>query len=542
MLLQSSKWVYLVNDKWKLVKKHSGFEYFWHGSQSIDQSENGVIMFSEYTGTKETNLKPLKVWASYDEGKSFEAVLTLNSSPNHKAADLRHFHTCFADLEIKGRWYVTTGDRLDNNRLYISDDDGKNWERIAVNKIAPTKLIQNRFKNNILRFTSCFFKGDYIYWATDDLVGLSQPCYVRMNRKEVRKGEYEILSFFDNNLIRSVIPDEEGGCLTISESKFDLSEADIHYVDNKNSITTLKSIPNRSGNESGTTLSLNSLKFNNGIAYSLHDVNLFAEKQPGILKYELKRLEENSLEYSFLKKYRKIKTAVDPLIVFFHAQRTAGTTLKDIFKKEYGDEQVYYQRTVDDFKPWKDLTDQDLQDYKVYGAHDNFSDENLSQSRARFYISVIRDPIERAKSLYNYLKTRPEHKLHQLAMDQDIYEFYKKAYEISPNYVSDVQTLRVCGKKDFDYAKNIIEKHFSLLAPFEKIDEIVKILEEFFEFRKKGGFKKKEVNPNSLSDLDEKTIKLIEEINKEDIKLYNYIKELYKTIKPLIFSVARQNF
>jgi hypothetical protein len=529
----------ILDQNWKVKKEFPVRDFFWHGAWSIDQSANGTIMYAEYTATKKTDLVPLIVWASRDRGETWEPSLTLQSSPKNPKADIRHFHTCVADPDILGRWYVSTGDRLDNNRLYLSEDDGYTWEQMPVNKISPSRLVPKKLRHNIQRYTACFFKDNYIYWPTDDDLKL-RPLYVRIDKSKIREGHYEVLGFFDSNLIRNIIPDEDGGALTIAESKIDREAADLHYITKDGHITALAGIPNETGDLSGTTLSLSSRAFHKGTAYSLHDMALFAERKPGVLRYDLTKLSENDPQARLYEHYHQLKRASSsPLIVFFHAQRTAGSTLKDIFKAEYGEKKVYYQRTVENFKRWRDLTEKDLAGFWVYGAHDNFCFPQKTLKRPRFYLSIVREPIERAVSLYHYLKTRPEHKLHELAMTKDLATFYREAIKIAPDYVSNVQVLRICGKKNFETARKIIEEHFSLVAPFERIDEAVICLEQFFDFKKKGSFEKKAPKIALNDNLDWETLKIIRDINEEDLKLYEFVKGYFDLLKAPLLSAAK---
>lgn len=531
----------LLDSNWKTIKAFPAAHHFWHGSWSIDQSSSGTIMYAEYTASKETELKPLSVWASRDNGLNWEQVLTLKSSPKHRKADIRHYHTCIADPDIPGRWYVSTGDRLDNNRLYLSENDGRTWEKMPINSIKPSRLISEHMKNNILRFTSCFFKDNYIYWPTDDNLNIDRALYVRVDKNKIKEGNYEVLGLFKENLKRNIIQDEDGGALTISESKRDKHFVDLHYIDSNNSISSLASLVNGTGKKSAVAASLSSKGFRNGTAYSLHDRALFSDETPGVLQYQLSTVQNNDLQARLYNRLLNISAAKNPLIVFFHAQRTAGTTLKDIFKSEYGEEKVYYQRTVKDFKSWKDLKEQELSKYKVYGAHHNFSNTQTTTKRPHFYLSIIRDPIERAVSLYNYLKTRPEHKLHELAVNEDLATFYRKAIKISPDYVSNVQTLRICGQKDFKEAVKTIEDHFSLVAPFERIDEAISGLENFFKFDNKGLFKKRDTKTAACDSLDEDALEIIQEVNKVDIRLYEFVKEYFDFIMLSLNSVINRD-
>lgn len=521
---------YLLTNDFKLKKEINTGDKQWHGSWSIDQSKNGTIMYSEYTGTKIKEPTPLFVWCSHDNGINWFKSLILNSSPKNEISDIRHYHTCLADPDIPGQWYVSTGDILGNIRLYVSYDDGINWERILVKSIIPDRLMWKEFTNSVLRFTSCYFDGNFIYWATDDNSNnLKCPLLVRTNRYQIQKGMFEILGLFNNNLVRNVIQlENKKGAIAITEAKHDINNIELSFIDRNKYIYPLKPLKNFSKEITGGTYTLSSRSFYRNKAYSLIDAKVLGENWHGVLEYEITGTSvDNCIRLSSIEKTITNKKKQKSLIAFFHSQRTAGTTIKKIMKQEFGENKVYYQRTVNSFKRWCDLNDEELDDFRVFASHDNFT-LNPKIQRDCFLMSIVREPVDRAISLYYYLKGRPEHMLYNLAVEKNITDFYKEAPYISPNYVINVQTLRVCGKKDFQKAKETIEKYFSLVAPFERIDEAIEYIRFYFGLSSNFKLEKSEPKINYAYDsLDKDTIDIIKSINNEDILLYEYVKKWF---------------
>lgn len=460
--------MYLVDADFQLIKKVSAGKRLWHGTNSIDSNESGTVMYSEYIATKTKMAQPLYVWCSHDFGRTWTVAMEKVSSPVYGVGECRHFHTCFADPDIEDRWYVTTGDIKRDNCFFYSDNNGRTWEKAEVEFITPGGLIPEQFKDNVFRFTSSYFDGDDIVWPTDDGLGIGKAMLVRMDKTKLPDAEIRIENIFDENLMRSAIGNPDGKRIYISEAKNNLSGVSLYVEEGmgKKFIKKMPAVNNLSGEPSGGTISKASRAFFNDTAYSLSDVKLFGDGKPSLLRYQFKKATVPIPNV----RIPSIKEVQGRPLVFFHAQRTAGTTIKSAFQDEFGKEKCLYQRTSDEFCDWKKLDGDVLKKYRIYAGHHNYAPKDLECNPLIF--SVIRDPVDRAISLYHYLKGRPEHKLHELAVNEDILSFYKEAIAIAPGYVSNTQILRVSGGYDFEDAKKTIENNYFFIAPFEKILDI----------------------------------------------------------------------
>ncbi len=510
---------YLVDPDFKLVKKVSAGKRLWHGSNSVDSDASGTVMYSEYIATKEKSAQPLYVWCSHDFGETWHVAMEKMSSPAYGVGECRHFHTCFADPDIAGRWYVTTGDIKRDNCFFYSDDNGQSWSKGEVKNIKPGGLIPDQFRDNVFRFTSSYFDGDDIVWPTDDSLGIGQAMLIRMDKTKLSDAEIRIEHVFDENLMRTVIGSEDGREVYLSEAKHNIGGLSL-YVKNSeaNDVKRMPSVPNLSGEPSGGTISKASHRFINDSAFSLADVKLFGDSKPSLLRYQFKKA---VVPIPDVRVPTKKEVAGRPL-VFFHAQRTAGTTIKAAFQQEFGKDNCLYQRTSNEFCDWKKLDGEVLNKYRIYAGHYNYAPKEMDCNPLIF--SVIRDPIDRAISLYHYLKTRPEHKLHDLAVNEDILTFYQKAVEIAPDYVSNTQTLRVSGGVCFENARRIVDEKFFLIAPFERLGDI------FFTFSGMGflsyrNFPEKKQRSAHHNEYYDKNLRdFIKEINASDFELFDYSK------------------
>jgi hypothetical protein len=514
--------VYLVDRIFGLIKKVDAGRRLWHGSNSVDSTSSGVVMYSEYIATKEKGAQPLYVWRSYDHGKTWDVAMKKMSSPVYGVGECRHFHTCFSDPDIESRWYVTTGDIRGDNCFFYSDDDGKAWKKACVRSVTPGGLIPELSSENIFRFTSSYFDGNNIVWPTDDGLGVGKAMLIRMDKTTLPSVDIEIEHVFDENLMRSAIADERGRHVYISEAKHNLDGLSIYIKDDLGKVKMLPTVNNLSGDPSGGTISKSSGSFFNDIAFSLADVRLFGDGRPSLLRYQFKK---STVPVPVVEVPSK-KDVVGRPLVFFHAQRTAGTTIKSAFQNEFGKDGCLYQRTSNEFCDWRRLDGVILNKYRIYAGHYNYASKDLAKEPLLF--SIIRDPVDRAISLYHYLKNRPEHKLHELAVSKNILNFYVEAEKIAPNYVSNTQTLRVSGTLDFAVARRVVEDKYFFIAPFDRLKEVFEVFSDY-KILSAGSIPPK-VKKKAFDSIyyDQEFRSYIEDLNSSDVRLYEYSNLYFK--------------
>jgi len=137
----------------------------------------------------------------------------------------------------------------------------------------------------------------------------------------------------------------------------------------------------------------------------------------------------------------------DTLIVFPHAQRTGGKTLRDeVLSAVYGADRVYSASRGTGTKAWKDVAKADLDGFRVYTGPSNFAD--LDKGRPTVFLGLVRHPLYRAISLYHYCRKGTWHKLHPIANRTTLEQFYAEASKINPPYFHNTQCLRMSGAAD----------------------------------------------------------------------------------------------
>lgn len=216
----------------------------------------------------------------------------------------------------------------------------------------------------------------------------------------------------------------------------------------------------------------------------------------------------------------------DSLIAFFHTQRTAGSSLRHRFAAAMGKDKVYCTQFVDNYQHWQNLTAEDLSSFSVYAGHAPFQEKDMG--RDVFPISMIRHPLHRTFSLYFYCLKYPNQFLHSYALDHSIEEFYDAASAAKPAYFHDLCCRRICGKPDFDLARETIESKFLAVGRTEEFESFLSRVLQFMGFESTSESHPREIT-GKYRELESKSelSRRILDNNSNDLELYNYMEKSY---------------
>lgn len=109
-------------------------------------------------------------------------------------------------------------------------------------------------------------------------------------------------------------------------------------------------------------------------------------------------------------------------VIFLHIPKTAGTTFMDLLKANYG-QSCYRLRNGGDVAAAKRQADQVARWVQCVAGHVGYGAHEWLPGLWR-YVSFLREPVDRVVSLYYYIRGRPKHKRHELAL-LPLHEFVK---------------------------------------------------------------------------------------------------------------------
>lgn len=206
-------------------------------------------------------------------------------------------------------------------------------------------------------------------------------------------------------------------------------------------------------------------------------------------------------------------------LIFLHINKTFGISFNNILIKNYAEKYCKSLGTVNFH-----YTVEDILDAIVIGGHIYYKNF-CGTGKNKLFLSVVRDPIERAISWCNY--SRPSVPFKYLV---------KSDIEFKENCANNTQCVYLSLNNTFESAISTIENNNFIVGCFEYAHEFVNTCantlcwkyRDLLHLNKASNKKYKQMYYD-----DAKFIDYINVHNEDDIKLYNYIRErrVVNTIK-----------
>ena len=280
----------------------------WHGSRTIDQSGD-TIMYAEYPNNRmkyrlpegdqiveaDYDLRVPTVYRSRDDGQTWNKVFEVSWT------EIRHFHTIAADPFLPKTWWLSSGDKPDECRVWRSDDDGDSWRDVSLN--TPEFDCYPRIKDttkSAYRYTDIWIGEDRMIWGADDWLGgekaIKDPDVPASNRAGSRmfmtpKSEQLTLSDtgYVGSPVRSIIDVGEALIITTEAKRDAIKEPQIMLMSKKdpNLMVQLGSVPVADGNATGFTFSRASRAAKDGVFFTFRSKFDFVEHPTRMMQWKI---------------------------------------------------------------------------------------------------------------------------------------------------------------------------------------------------------------------------------------------------------------
>lgn len=268
----------------KIASVHDTGEWRWHGSQGIGQSANGIVMYAENAPMKgENGLQ--SVW-KYDPAKPDEGwriVLSLSAAVCPPAGEIRHFHVCRPLTSRSGSWLLASGDKREHCAIWLSEDDGENWQKFAADEMKSDNFPPARA--HPLRFTQFaeLANGELI-WGTDDVTEGWKAAIIKFNPFSSPPA-LEYLTEAGGECIRNCIDMGDGCYAFLTESTWNTKNAYCAIFDLNSGKLERIPLPNIAENKSAFTWSHGSPALHDNMAFlPVMGSILVGEAQRGIFR------------------------------------------------------------------------------------------------------------------------------------------------------------------------------------------------------------------------------------------------------------------
>lgn len=205
------------------------------------------------------------------------------------------------------------------------------------------------------------------------------------------------------------------------------------------------------------------------------------------------------------------------MLVFVHIEKTAGTSLKFIFRNSFG------RKHCDSRKNQKKIFTQEDLNYakKVFGQIKCISGHNLVESTENLdetglmFLTFLREPITRSASFYQDYYLRGNHKI----------SFEEWMKDINKH---NMQTKRIAGSENLEKAKRLLRERYFFVGLTERFDDSLKLLNIVCPENLNLKYKKQLIAQNNTIKNEliktPETLQILQDANELDIELYNYVK------------------
>jgi hypothetical protein len=170
--------------------------------------------------------------------------------------------------------------------------------------------------------------------------------------------------------------------------------------------------------------------------------------------------------------YSRTDTSSQPLLCVVHIPKTAGSAIRETLISILGWEKVYWISHKRPFENWTNSSGDDFNDYAVVGGHCSATAFHKIK-RPKIFMAVVRDPVQRAISLFNYITCGPDpdHGLRGELSGLSLVE----AIKTSVNFRRDVENRQcglIGGQPTFSAALHTISEGEWFIDHHEAVDEL----------------------------------------------------------------------
>jgi hypothetical protein len=248
----------------------------------------------------------------------------------------------------------------------------------------------------------------------------------------------------------------------------------------------------------------------------------------------------------------KVTLHKDDVLFFQHIPKTAGLSLISILDAQFKAGDIFPLHSAPSPDTFDMFSPEQLATYRLVRGHYRFGpyDQEIYRYIARnpICISFLRNPIERTISAYRHIFRKPENKLHEEFVSQNI---SLKEFVCNPKYYGrsvNVQTRRIVGSVQGNYrlkhladtdalsdeaflelAKERLEQ-FAFVGLTERFQESVQLLTYIFDWKPINDIPVLNTAPipSSRDSITQDTLVVIMERTQLDAELYRYAEQLFE--------------
>jgi hypothetical protein len=161
-----------------------------------------------------------------------------------------------------------------------------------------------------------------------------------------------------------------------------------------------------------------------------------------------------------------------PLLCLVHVPKTGGTALLGTLNAILGRDKVYWIAHDHPRSDWENSSSEDFDRYSVVGGHAEAPHFDKIR-RPKIFLAILREPVERAVSLFSYILTGPDdhHPLRETLRGLSIMEALERCAEFR-RQVENFQCTMIGGAPTLSSAVQSLYARDWFIGPLAQLDEI----------------------------------------------------------------------
>jgi hypothetical protein len=225
-------------------------------------------------------------------------------------------------------------------------------------------------------------------------------------------------------------------------------------------------------------------------------------------------------------------------VIFLHIPKAAGATLNVILRRHFTEDETYRidgRNVAASIERFKNLPQAERERIRLLAGHQGYG-LHAYLGTPSTYVTLLRDPVDRAVSHYYYARSAPGHYLHDEIVSKGIglEDYPKLAEEVRNGQTrmlagSDGVTSDACGRRELELAKGRLAESFSGVGICEEFDRSLMLLKRRLGLRRIH-YDRINVTPGRprRAEVPRSAVDAIERSNESDMELYEFALARFK--------------
>jgi len=174
------------------------------------------------------------------------------------------------------------------------------------------------------------------------------------------------------------------------------------------------------------------------------------------------------------------------VIIFNHIPKTGGTSLLHFFQDIFGPDHCFRHRArdskTDKYSPAiKDVPHEDRQKLRFVAGHFDYGNHRLFDAPCK-YLSVLRDPVDRLISDYNYNRKAGRADLKEIASSMSLAEYFRyKMDQPKSRLTYSAQVEFMTRRQTAQEAKSVIRNRYLACCVLDQLNDLQRLLARLYD-------------------------------------------------------------